>query len=451
MDEDAPCILIAEDEPAAREALAELISDEGFRVESASDGEQALAQVEALQPSVVLTDLKMPKLDGIELIRRGKEISPHSAFVVMTAFGSIDTALEAVRAGAINYLTKPLNFDSVVTMLRRAAEQAALSREAATLRRQLDQRFDKGQIIGSHPSWQALLKQVEQVGPSRATVLIEGASGTGKELLAAAIHRNSSRRDKPFVRVNCAALAENLLESELFGHERGAFTGAVERRAGRFEQADGGTLFLDEIGEVPMAAQVKLLRVLQEQEFERVGGTRTLRVDVRIVAATHRDLKARVRDKAFREDLFFRLNVVKLEVPPLCVRKSDIPLLAQHFLKKFNEDNGLQIQGFTDAALHALSRYPWPGNVRELENAIERAVVLCTEPRIDADLLPGDDDPSAAQLTLPADVTLADAERLLVAHTLDRVDGNKAEAAELLKVSEERLGRILRQSAPPEA
>jgi DNA-binding NtrC family response regulator len=307
----------------------------------------------------------------------------------MTAFGSIDTAVDAIKRGAENYLTKPLDLDAVSALVMRAVERAKLSREAAELRARLDQRFQVGSILGDHPTMQRLVKTIMQVAPSRATVLVHGESGTGKELIASAIHQSSPRKHQPFVRLNCAALAENLLESELFGHEKGAFTGAHTRREGRFKQADGGTLFLDEISEVPAPMQVKLLRFLQERQFERVGGNETLSVDVRIVAATNRDLRELVKLGGFREDLFYRLNVVQIDVPPLRVRKSDIPTLATHFLRRFAEENARAIGGFTHEALKAMLAYPWPGNVRELENAIERAVVMCSESSIGPELLPG--------------------------------------------------------------
>jgi DNA-binding NtrC family response regulator len=439
-------VLVVDDEPNARSALAELLRDEGYVTQVAQDGQDALGRLADFDPDVVLTDLKMPVLDGLGLVTRGKPLVPHASFVIMTAFGSIDTAVTAIKAGAENYLTKPLDLDAVAALVWRAAEKARLSREAIELRQRLDERFSVGSILGNHPSMQQLIKSVGQVAASKATVLIHGESGTGKELIAQAIHQGSPRRDRPFVRLNCAALAESLLESELFGHERGSFTGAAGRREGRFKQADGGTLFLDEVSEIPLPLQVKLLRFLQEKQFERVGGNETLTVDVRIVAATNRDLKERVKAGAFREDLYYRLNVVQLDVPPLRVRRSDIPLLAHHFLRRYAAENQRAIEGFTDAALHALLAYPWPGNVRELENAIERAVVMCREPRIGPEHLPGAASESVQEpAVLIPGVTLAELERMAILQTLESVGGSTARAAEVLGVSRRKIQYRLKE------
>jgi DNA-binding NtrC family response regulator len=445
-------ILVVDDEANAREALSTLLGQEGYDVREAEDGLAALEVMEAFEPEVVLTDLKMPRLDGLGLLERGRKLSPNAAFVVMTAFGAIDTAVEAIRRGAQNYLTKPLDLDALTALVDRAMEKAKLSSEAAGLRERLDSRFSFGEILGNHPSMQRLLKTVAQVAASRASVLITGESGTGKELIASAIHQNSNRRRGPFVRLNCAALAESLLESELFGHEKGSFTGAAGKRQGRFEQADGGTLFLDEVSEVPLPLQVKLLRFLQEREFERVGGNDTIRVDVRIVAASNRDLRAMVKDGTFREDLFYRLDVIRLDVPPLRARRSDIPLLAQHFLRRFAKENEREIDGFTDAALQALLAYPWPGNVRELENAIERAVVLCTDSSLDAALLPtaggteGEQGGKSPELgLLIPGLSMAEIERIAIQRTLESVDGSTQKAAEILGISRRKIQYRLRE------
>ncbi|MCA9536706.1 MAG: sigma-54-dependent Fis family transcriptional regulator, partial [Myxococcales bacterium] len=325
-------ILVVDDEASARSALQQLLTLEGYEVEAAADGRAALLKLATFEPDVVLTDLKMPGIDGLTLVEQGRVESPHSAFLVMTAFGSVDSAVAAIRLGAENYLTKPLDMDAVTVLVERAVEHARLRRDSARLREQLGQRLDARNLIGDHPTMQRLFKTMAQVAKSNATVLVHGETGTGKELIAAAIHRNSPRSEQPFVKLNCAALAESVLESELFGHERGAFTGALQKRRGRFESAHGGTLFLDEVSEIPMSVQVKLLRFLQEKDFERVGGNETVRVNVRVVAATNRDLLNAVEDGTFREDLYYRLNVVQLEVPPLRVRRTDIPLLAHHFL-----------------------------------------------------------------------------------------------------------------------
>jgi DNA-binding NtrC family response regulator len=440
-------ILVVDDEPNARSALAELLRDEGYVTEVAADGAHALRVLESFEPDVVLTDLKMPVMDGLTLLQRARPRCPHAAFLVMTAFGSIETAVSAIKQGAENYLTKPLDLDAVSALVMRAAEKAKLSREASELRARVDQRFQVGNILGDHPTMQRLVKTIVQVAPSRATVLIHGESGTGKELIAAAIHQHSPRKDKPFVRLNCAALAESLLESELFGHEKGSFTGAAGRREGRFKQADGGTLFLDEISEVPMPMQVKLLRFLQERQFERVGGNETLTVDVRIVAATNRDLRERVNEGRFREDLFYRLNVVQLDVPPLRVRKSDIPALAQHFLRRFAAENGRDIREFSNEALKALLSYPWPGNVRELENAIERAVVMCSGDTIGSENLPGHGEEGGGVemgLLVPG-ITLDELERLAIMQALEAVSGSTAKAAEMLGVSRRKIQYRLKE------
>ncbi len=440
-------VLVVDDEVNARTALAELLREEGYTTEWAADGAHALRLLESFDPDVVLTDLKMPVLDGLGLLERGRPLAPHAAFVVMTAFGSIETAVQAIKQGAENYLTKPLDLDAVCALVMRAAEKAKLSREASELRARVDARFNMGNILGQHPSMQRLIKVISQVAPSRATVLIHGESGTGKELIAAAIHQNSPRKDKPFVKLNCASLAESLLESELFGHEKGSFTGAVGRREGRFKQAHGGTLFLDEVSEIPFALQVKLLRFLQEKQFERVGGNETLTVDVRIVAATNRDLKEKVKVGEFREDLYYRLNVVQVDVPPLRVRRSDVPLLARHFLQRIAEENGRPPMTFSSAALEALLSYPWPGNVRELENAIERAVVLSEGDEVQADVLPGagaERTNQALDLLVPG-VTLAELERMAIMQALEAADGSTAKAAEFLDISRRKIQYRLKE------
>src|SRR5882757_6811938 len=362
-------ILIVDDEANARAALSEILHQDGFVTDTAADGFKALGKLAEFDPDVVLTDLKMPGLDGIGLMEKGREIAPGAVFVVMTAFGTIGSAVDAVKRGADNYLTKPLDFEVLAAVVERAMDKARLIKENIRLRQRLRERNVMSHIVGDSPKMQKLL---EQVAKSRASVLVIGESGTGKELIAEAIHRASPRAKAPLVRLNCAALAEGLLESELFGHEKGAFTGALGRREGRFKQADQGTLFLDEVSEIPAATQVKLLRFLQEREFERVGGNETLHVDVRIIAATNRDLKSLIAEGRFREDLFYRLNVVSLEIPPLRERSEDVAPLAMFFLGRYAEENGKRIDGFEEDALGLLAGYGWPGNVRELENAIER-------------------------------------------------------------------------------
>ena len=435
-------VLIVDDEANARNALAELLDDAGYSVSTAADGRTALLQLEQVDPDVVLTDLKMPGMDGLSLIERGRPMSPHTTFIVMTAFATIDTAVKAIKLGAESYLTKPLELDAVMAIVDRALDRTRLSREAAQLRERFDDRFQLGNILGEHPSMQRLMKNIAQVARSRATVLIHGETGTGKELIAAAIHQNSKRKDKPFIKLNCASLSETLLESELFGHERGSFTGAVTRREGRFKQADGGTLFLDEVSEIPASVQIKLLRFLQERELERVGGNETLKVDVRVVAATNRNLKHRVDEGRFREDLYYRLKVVQLDVPPLRVRRSDIPLLAHAFLRKYAGENDRPVQGLSEEALQHLMIYPWPGNVRELENAIERAVVMCENELIQRDDLPtsahGDLQNGSVMALIPG-ITMSELERVAILRTLEAVDGSTARAAEILGISQRKI------------
>jgi DNA-binding NtrC family response regulator len=448
-------ILIVDDEVNARTALAELLRDEGYAVETAADGFKALPKLEEFSPDLVLTDLKMPGMDGIELMRKTTARDPDCVCVVMTAFGAVDTAVQAMREGAADYVTKPVNLEELQLVLARELDRKRLRAETGQLRARLAERHAIANLVGSSAPMQQVGETVLQVAPSRASVLITGESGTGKELVAAALHQHSPRARGPFVKLHCAALAETILESELFGHERGAFTGAVARRDGRFQQADGGTLFLDEIGEISPAIQVKLLRFLQEHEFERVGGNQTIKVDVRVVAATNRDLKARVAEGKFREDLYYRLNVVTIEVPPLRDRVSDIPLLAMHFLKKYSQENGKTIGGFTDEALERLAAYPWPGNVRELENAIERAVVVCRREVIgQADLAP-----AIAQAErrgppgMPAvpGATLAELERYAILKTLEHTGGSTSRASEILQISPRKIQYKLREYSSPGA
>ena len=430
-------ILVVDDEPNARKALSEILTDEGFEVETAADGFKALRHLEGFDPEVVLTDLKMPGLDGVALLAKVRQHDADVAVVLMTAFGAVDTAVRAMREGATDYLTKPLNADELLVVLERSLERVRLRRETSRLKDRLEERFKFENIVGTSPEMQRVFKAIQQVAPTRATVLVTGESGTGKELVAAAIHQHSPRAKGPFVRLHCAALAESLLESELFGHERGAFTGADRRREGRFEQADGGTLFLDEIGEISPATQVKLLRVLQEHEFERVGGTQTIRTDVRMIAATNKNLKDEVAAGRFREDLFYRLNVINLRMPALRERSGDVPALARHFLSKYSEENGKTIERFSDAALFRLNQYDWPGNVRELENVIERGVVLAEGPAIEAQHLPQEVHPVHTESSLPAipGSRLDELERFAIVKTLEAVGGSTTKAASILGIS----------------
>ena len=431
-------ILVVDDEVNARTALSELLRDEGYEVEMAADAFKALGKYESFAPHVVVTDLKMPGMDGVDLVKKIRDGEEAAAVVVMTAFGAVETAVAAMRAGAADYLTKPINFDELLVVLDKVLETESLRRETKQLRARVRDRVAPSNMIGDAPPMQSVFEIIDQVAPSRATVLISGESGTGKELVANAIHQRSPRASGPFIKLHCAALAESLLESELFGHERGAFTGAMARKEGRFSLADGGTLFLDEIGEISPAIQVKLLRFLQEHEFERVGGTQTLRVDVRVIAATNRNLPDEVAKGRFREDLFYRLNVVALEMPALRDRRADIPALAKFFLDKFAKANGKTIDALSPQTLELLVSYDWPGNVRELENAIERAVVLTPGSQIEPRALPSTVRPTATAVAgmppIPGS-TMAELERYAILETMKVCAGSTSKAAEMLGIS----------------
>jgi DNA-binding NtrC family response regulator len=448
-------VLVVDDESNARSALAELLRDEGYTVETAADGFKALPKLDEFAPDLLLTDLKMPGMDGLALMAKASEVDPDVSTVVMTAFGAVDTAVAAMRAGAFDYINKPINIDELTIVIERALERRRLTRDASQLRQRLAARDRVENIVGASAPMMQVFETIAQVAPSRASVLIMGESGTGKELVAAALHQHSNRASGPFIKLHCAALAETLLESELFGHEKGAFTGALARRDGRFQQADGGTLFLDEIGEISPGLQVKLLRFLQEREFERVGGNQTIKVDVRIVAATHRDLAAEVKAGRFREDLFYRLNVVTIETPPLRARLSDVPLLAARFLQKYAAENGKEIRGLSEEALQALLQYTWPGNVRELENAIERAVVVSRHPEIGpqdfAAHIVKSNTPRRDELPHVPGATLAELERYAILKTLEHTGGATSRAAEILGISARTIQYRLREYAEAQA
>jgi nitrogen regulation protein NR(I) len=449
-------VLIVDDEPNLRKILSAQLSRDGYDVMTAEDGEAGLAVLRDNHIDLVITDLKMPKVDGMALLREALRLDPDLPIVMITAHGTIDTAVEALKTGAFDYLTKPFDKDEVRQIVAKALKTRELrGTEATAASSTPDARFG---IIGSSPGILEIYALLERVADTPTTVLITGESGTGKELVARALHEHSSRSDKPFIKVNCAAIPKELIESELFGYERGAFTGAVTSKPGRFELASGGTLFLDEIGEIPTEMQVKLLRVLQESEFERVGGIKTIHVDVRLVAATNRDLKKLIATGSFREDLFYRLNVVPMRIPALRERATDIPLLVDHFLKKFNERLKKGIAGVDDEAMAILSAHPWPGNIRELENVIERAVLFCDGQRLGADDLPlevkgalplfnaqvSDVDLQAALTTEGGlkehvKVAMSKLERELVRRALEQTTGNVTHAARLLKISRKGL------------
>jgi two-component system NtrC family response regulator/two-component system response regulator HydG len=448
-------ILIVDDEQNARDALKTILSEEGYEVAEAGDGEAGLAMLHEFQPHAVLCDVRMPKMDGLTFLSKAKAEGPGTMFIMMTAFASIETAVQAMKSGAEDYLTKPLDVSSVLARLEKAFEKVLLVKENQSLRERIREKYKFTNIVGDSPELQAVFDVVKRAAPTRATVLVLGESGTGKELIAQATHEESPRAGKPFVKVNCAALSESLLESELFGHEKGSFTGAVGRREGRFELADGGTLFLDEIGDITPGLQVKLLRVLQQREFERVGGTSTVKVDVRVVAATNKDLASEVKAGKFREDLYYRLNVVTVTLPPLRRRKSDVPQLVTHFIEKYNELHGKRVTGLAPGTLNALLSYDWPGNVRELGNVVERAVVLARGNELTSDDLPptmrGPRPGARPSESLIPGATLYDIEREAILRTLEMVDGSTSRAADILGISVRKVQYRLKEYAEQDA
>jgi DNA-binding NtrC family response regulator len=442
-----PTLLLVDDEKNTREGLARALKRH-YQVLLADSGETALRLLEHQPVDIVLSDVRMPGMDGLTLLPRLLARTPPPLVILLTAYGSVDLAVEAMKRGAYDFLTKPVNLDRLEIVLKRALHGRALEAENQELRGKLNDPPGLENLIGRSAGMEEVLALVRQVAPTRATVLVTGESGTGKELVARALHTLSPRAAAPFIALHCAALSEGLLESELFGHEKGAFTGASERRRGRFELADGGTLFLDEVGEVPASTQVKLLRVLEERKFERVGGSQTLEVDVRLVAATNRDLKAMVAAGDFREDLYFRLNVVEIRLPPLRQRTEDIPLLVEHYRQRFAADNGRAVEGLTPDALEALLAYPWPGNIRELRNVVERMVVLSRGPRLTLRDVPAeirDALPTRAAGLAPAERTLRGAERVAIERALQDHDGNRVRAAEELRISRRTLHRKIRE------
>lgn len=378
-------ILVVDDEPNYLIVISELLGEEGFETITADNGAKALALMKGADIDLVLTDMQMPDMDGFALLKAVKSSRPEMPVIMITAYGEVEKAVRAMRSGAFNYITKPFNNDELLASINKALEHSALAQENRRLQQEIRGRYSFEGIIGKSQAMRDIYELISRVAPTPSTVLVSGESGTGKELVARALHYQGPRAGRPFLSLNCAALPESLLESELFGHERGAFTGAVAMRKGKFEAADTGTLFLDEIGEMPLALQAKFLRVLQEKTIERLGGNKTIKVDVRIVAATNKNLQDEVREKHFREDLFYRLNVVSIVIPPLRERSDDIPLLAEHFVKKYGEQVGRPGLAISPAALQALIRAPWPGNVRELENAIERAAIMCRGNEIEPD------------------------------------------------------------------
>ncbi len=434
-------ILLVEDDISHCTILQALISGWGYRVSVAHNGRQALEQVRAQPFDLILSDVRMAEMDGIAALKAIKSYNPAIPILIMTAYSNVESAVEAIKAGAYDYLTKPLDFDTLQLTLARALEHTSLKSENQDLKQRL--RFDQQNFIGRSEPMRKLLEMIAMIAPSEATVLISGESGTGKELIARAVHANSLRKERPLVSINCAALSESLLESELFGHEKGAFTGADKRREGRFMEADQGTLFLDEIGEVSPLMQAKLLRAIQEREIQRVGSNQTLSVDVRLIAATNRDLLADVEAGRFRQDLYYRLNVVTVDSPPLRARREDIPLLAMHFLAKFAERNRKPVKGFTPLAMDMLLKYSWPGNVRELENSVERGVILLSGDFISEKELPlsisqcvdVQPDRQCGQAIQP----LEQVEKQAILAALEQTAGNKTEAAKQLGITRKTL------------
>ncbi len=439
-------VLVVDDDRAHRTMLKTLLSGWGYIIFEADDGDTAIEKVREQGFDLILMDVRMMRMSGIEALHEIKTINPAIPVIIMTAFSSVESAVEALKRGAYDYLTKPLDFDELQIIIERAMEHRQLREENLRLRENLGVRFDRQNIIGRSAAMEKLMETVAQVAPSDATVLLTGESGTGKELIAGAIHFNSLRKKEPFVKINCAAITETLLESELFGHEKGSFTGAERRKEGKFRQADGGSIFLDEVSEMSLAMQVKLLRVLQEREIVRVGGDEVIKIDVRIIAATNRNLIEEVEKRKFREDLFYRLNVVSMNMPSLRERREDIPLLAQHFLTQFAEKNHKDIKGLTPQAMDSLLKYSWPGNIREVMNTIERAVVLSRAEYLDeGDLSLIVRNEHAAQHINQGNMPLEDVERNTVLETLEAAAGNKSEAARRLGITRRTLHKKLKK------
>ena len=445
-------ILVVDDDFSHRTMLKTLLSGWGYEVSEADDGQAAVNMVQERPYDLILMDIRMVKVSGLKALAVVKETNPAIPVIIMTAYSSVDTAIDAMKKGAYEYLTKPLDFEELRLKMEQAMEHSMLKEENRLLRELVGDRFDTGSIIGRSPAMIRLLETTARAASSDATVLITGESGTGKEMIAGAIHFNSPRKDHPFIKMNCAAISEGLLESELFGHEKGSFTGALRRREGRFKQAHGGSLFLDEVSEMPLAMQVKLLRVLQEREITRVGGEEVIPVDVRIIAATNKDLPTLIKIARFREDLYYRLNVINLSVPPLRERAEDIPVLAEHFLKMFAIKNNKPLKGFTPQAMDRLIKHPWPGNVREMMNTVESAVVLSSSNFLTDGDIPifRDESYNAPQEIGAANaISLDEMERLTILKTLESVQGNKSEAARKLGITRATLHKKLKKYSVP--
>lgn len=441
-------ILIVDDEKNLREGIAEALQSPDRRIFLAENGFQAEEIIRTNAVDLVLSDLKMPSMNGLELLRRVQAISPTTIFIIMTAYGSVDTAVKAIKEGAYDYLTKPINIDQLELLLARALKSKELEAENIYLKEQLEKRFGLENMIGHSRAMENVFELIRQISPSNATILITGKSGTGKELVARAIHQQSPRKNKPFVPIHCAALSPSLLESELFGHEKGAFTGAINQKKGKFEIADGGTIFLDEVNEIPLEMQVKLLRFLEMREFERVGGNRSIKVDVRLLAASNSDLQVMVKEHRMREDLYFRLNVVKIELPPLRDRREDIPLLVHAFINEFSQVDRKKVTGITPEALGILQYYDWPGNVRELRNCIESMVVLAKKPILGEDDIPAEIRRLQTDIPVfssPDSLNIKTMEKELIRGAIAQESGNKKRAAEQLGISRRTLYRKMEE------
>ncbi len=448
-------ILVVDDERKIRTILAHILSDEGYEVKTAADGEEGLETAREFHPHLVLMDQNMPGMSGIEATGMMREIVPDTRVIILTAYGSIPLAVEAMKKGAYDYISKPFDNDELLITIRRALEHSRLEEEVTRLRKEIGGSYDFKNIIGTSPAMHRVFEQVKRVCETGATVLVQGESGTGKELVARAIHYNSPRKDKPLVAVNCGAIPSNLIESEFFGHERGAFTDAKERKIGKFEQADGGSLFLDEIGELPLESQVKLLRTLEDRSVTRIGGREAIPVDVRIIAASNKDLHAEVERKAFRLDLLYRLNVFTIVLPPLRGRPGDIPLLTEHFIAKYNERMGLSVSDVTRAAMDSLAAYTWPGNVRDLENAVQSAMIVARNGTIDIEDLPmrvrGYFDGGATEQTEDGSLethvsrVAGQAERDIIVRALRTNDFNRGKTADALGISRKTLFNKMRK------
>jgi len=438
-------ILIVDDDPKILEVIASVLRDGGYTVDTAANGTKAIRSIDTESYDLVITDLKMPEVDGMMVLKHVVDRSPDTMCIILTGYGTIEGAVEAIKAGAFHYITKPVKSAEIMTVVEKALKYKLLERENILLRQQLRKKYRFENFVGDSRPIQEVFELIEKVADTDSTILITGESGTGKELIAKAIHYNSHRRDNPMVVINCGAIPEELLESELFGHEKGAFTGAHKARMGRFELANGGTIFLDEIGDMSPNLQVKLLRVLQEQQFERVGSTRTIGVDIRVIAATNQDLFSAVNKGKFREDLYYRLNVIPIHVPPLRERRSDTPLLVDFFMKKFTQERQKHVKGFTQESMDTLFQYDWPGNVRELENLVERVIILADGEEIGLDDIPESIRQRAKRMEsfgvampkgdIPFDHAVEEYEKKLILQALEETNWVKTKAAKLLKMN----------------